>query len=452
MAAEADKLAWQLSEDSGGARLVLGIPETDAIQVTGVCAASTGPTSSKLTFSADIGSLSNGKETLLRFSGDGIEHNIKGHVQRAEGEAGLTGVAANLEHSDALWTMLEKVKALEYVVPGHKSSDLPLETGRANIQKFVAACRAYAAKAGPQETGPQEKGAADASAEKDAFNSAKELGTADAWNAFLSNYPKGFRADLARAYLKKLEDGEDTAKAAPAKLETVTATERACRDRSKLRSESSDGPARIKFRNVSGMYRSIMWIDFDGTTKDYGGLNAGEELVVETFVTHPWMVATGPGDCIQIFMPGAGEADVKLLRASVDDGPKKTEPAKSKPVTTKKSPLDYARENCKETGGYWTGKTCKASKNAKVGKCKPGYVWSSEAGACQWDGGPPKKANPQQQQGAGEQIQQLIQGIQNAGKQSKCKAPRTWDAASQTCDCPGDSVFKGGKCIKENVP
>ena len=39
---------------------------------------------------------------------------------------------------------------------------------------------------------------------KDAFEAAKELGTVDAWNAFLASYPKGFLADLARAYLKKL--------------------------------------------------------------------------------------------------------------------------------------------------------------------------------------------------------------------------------------------------------
>ena len=41
--------------------------------------------------------------------------------------------------------------------------------------------------------------------EKDAFEAAKELGTVDAWNAFLASYATGFHADLARAYLKKLE-------------------------------------------------------------------------------------------------------------------------------------------------------------------------------------------------------------------------------------------------------
>ena len=48
-----------------------------------------------------------------------------------------------------------------------------------------------------------------------------------------------------------------------------------------------------------------------------------------------------------------------------------------------------ARASCAETGGYWTGKTCKAYKGSKPGKCKKGYVWSEDAGACQYDGGGP---------------------------------------------------------------
>ena len=39
-----------------------------------------------------------------------------------------------------------------------------------------------------------------------AFDAAKELGTVEAWDAFLANYPKGFHADLARAYVKKLAE------------------------------------------------------------------------------------------------------------------------------------------------------------------------------------------------------------------------------------------------------
>ncbi len=40
--------------------------------------------------------------------------------------------------------------------------------------------------------------------EKEAFEAAKALGTVEAWDAFLSNYPTGFHADLARAYVKQL--------------------------------------------------------------------------------------------------------------------------------------------------------------------------------------------------------------------------------------------------------
>ena len=42
--------------------------------------------------------------------------------------------------------------------------------------------------------------------EKEAFDEAKNLGTVEAWDAFLSNYPTGFHADLARAYVKKLTE------------------------------------------------------------------------------------------------------------------------------------------------------------------------------------------------------------------------------------------------------
>jgi hypothetical protein len=42
---------------------------------------------------------------------------------------------------------------------------------------------------------------------KEAFEAAKELGTVEAWEAFLKSFPTGFYADLARAYLKKLSEG-----------------------------------------------------------------------------------------------------------------------------------------------------------------------------------------------------------------------------------------------------
>ena len=60
--------------------------------------------------------------------------------------------------------------------------------------------------------------------EKEAYEAAKELGTIEAWEAFLENFPKGFRADLARAYVKRL--GSEDAPVAverPAPAETPVA-------------------------------------------------------------------------------------------------------------------------------------------------------------------------------------------------------------------------------------
>jgi hypothetical protein len=58
---------------------------------------------------------------------------------------------------------------------------------------------------------------AQAASEKEAFEGAKELGTLEAWEAFLNSFPKGFRADLARAYVRRL--GNET-KATPAPAPT----------------------------------------------------------------------------------------------------------------------------------------------------------------------------------------------------------------------------------------
>ena len=48
---------------------------------------------------------------------------------------------------------------------------------------------------------------AETSARED-FEAAKELGTPEAWNAFLVNFPSGFYADLARAYLENSGGGQ----------------------------------------------------------------------------------------------------------------------------------------------------------------------------------------------------------------------------------------------------
>lgn len=73
--------------------------------------------------------------------------------------------------------------------------------GVAMITLLAAPCSAL-------ENGPPAQAVQPSEASvKEAFEAAKELGTLEAWDAFLANYPTGFRADLARAYIKKLDAG-----------------------------------------------------------------------------------------------------------------------------------------------------------------------------------------------------------------------------------------------------
>lgn len=56
---------------------------------------------------------------------------------------------------------------------------------------------------------------AEAVSEKEAFDLAKDVGTVSGWDAFLKSFPTGFRADLARSYIKKI-------KSAPPKPDVAT--------------------------------------------------------------------------------------------------------------------------------------------------------------------------------------------------------------------------------------
>jgi hypothetical protein len=162
--------------------------------------------------------------------------------------------------------------------------------------------------------------------------------------------------------------------------------ELACSEVKSLRSEHSKEPTKITFVNKSGMYRAIMWIDFEGNLKDYGGVNDGDQVTLETFRTHPWMIATGPGDCLQIFMPAAEPGSVDLVRLAADDGPQKSkEPDKPKKRAAEDKPLKCG-ENYKLKNGECVllqncGKNAYRSPEGDC-YCKKGYQMVN--GKCVW--------------------------------------------------------------------
>jgi hypothetical protein len=362
-AAAADGMEWQFfqTNDPGntGTRLIYGVPETDNIQVSGACvhSSSVGANFSIVTFGADIGDLESGKDTELRMSGGGFDHVLKGKIIRAAGEEGLNGVELDIGNDDPLWRAFAEKDSLDYLVPGYKAASLDFTRGRDKIQQFVKACETFADATPPAESAAGTGG----DAEKEAFENAKDLGTIEAWEAFIANYPSGFHADLARAYIKKLGSSEPAAAPAPPSAETPSAASEptpdpSCKERTKLHSKNTDTKTKITFINRSGGTRGILWLDFNGQPKDYANLQNGEEAEFDTFMTHPWMITDGPGNCLQIVMPHPGARVVELT------GGQSVKPAKK--VTTKKS-------GCAKGQITVDGKCM--SKQKAVGYCGPGY-------------------------------------------------------------------------------
>ena len=141
-----DGMKWQFSEandpDNKGrmtARLIYGVPETDAIQVSGVCEARSGSglQASSLMLGSDIGALDDGKEVDVHFSGGGFDRTLKGVVRQPTSEEGLSGVVLEVDNDDPLWRALTEGQALDYALPGLQPATLPADGGEDAIEQFI---------------------------------------------------------------------------------------------------------------------------------------------------------------------------------------------------------------------------------------------------------------------------------------------------------------------------
>ena len=90
---------------------------------------------------------------------------------------------------------------VDYLVPGFRAASLDLTRGRDKIHQFVRACETFGDASPPVESAAAGSGG---DAEKEAFNSAKESSARSTPASLYLYYPTGFRADLARAYMKQL--------------------------------------------------------------------------------------------------------------------------------------------------------------------------------------------------------------------------------------------------------
>ncbi|MGR3709469.1 MAG: VHL beta domain-containing protein [Alterinioella nitratireducens] len=64
---------------------------------------------------------------------------------------------------------------------------------------------------------------------------------------------------------------------------------------------------RITFTNGTDGSRGLIWMDYTGSPVEIGSLNPGEAITIDTYLTHPWMITDGPGNCLEAMLPQAGQ-------------------------------------------------------------------------------------------------------------------------------------------------
>lgn len=86
-------------------------------------------------------------------------------------------------------------------------------------------------------------------------------------------------------------------------------------------SRNSNTQVRVKFVNHTNAFRTLMWIDFKGRPKQYAALNPGQSYSVDTFLSHPWMITDGPGNCLEMFMPSRRNKVFNITAPNRNFGP-----------------------------------------------------------------------------------------------------------------------------------
>lgn len=229
-AAAQSGLEWSFAEttDAGNdrrltARLKSTVAATERVELVGTCRSwpKSDTDTADLIVALEVGDQKTGEAVKVRFSGGGRETTIDGDVAGTDTADGITGGAVVRPAHDAeLWEMLTTLDTVNIAVPGYVGTTLDLASGRERIKLFRIACRTYAEAEEEPETAnerettstsaydpiePAKEAIEDAKTERGAFAEAKSRQTIDAWNEFLKRFPDGFRADLARAYVRRLE-------------------------------------------------------------------------------------------------------------------------------------------------------------------------------------------------------------------------------------------------------
>jgi Bacterial SH3 domain len=207
------------------------------------------------------------------------------------------------------------------------------------------------------------------SAEKQAFDAAKDLGTVEAWDAFLSNYSSGFHADLARAYVKKL--GQEPAVQAP----------------SPQSAPSFVDPVPNTYPAAAGSWGGVVR---DGPGQNYRKVDSLQEGDPVTLLGpadvvengYPWFRITYPGG-------GSGYQWGGILCST---GAERPDLFKTCTTGAQRQDRDASLpQRCRDNGGEWDGDQCRPKGNGdklkkkaadKKRTCGSGQFYDNQKGRC----------------------------------------------------------------------
>lgn len=204
-------MAWQVYKNTDDtpsvASLSFGVPETDDLQFQATCK---GADPIVMEIAADVSGLREGERVDVVFTGDAYDQSLQAHVSGRLAEIGITGVTIDTQPSDPIWGAMSELDEIKYAIGGKPSGPLSLDGASGKIEDFLKTCKTYAAEAASSEAAAKAESGPGIS-EKEAYEEAKDVGTVEAWEAFVKNFPSGFRADLARARISRLSDKADPA-------------------------------------------------------------------------------------------------------------------------------------------------------------------------------------------------------------------------------------------------
>jgi von Hippel-Lindau disease tumor supressor len=79
-----------------------------------------------------------------------------------------------------------------------------------------------------------------------------------------------------------------------------------------MRSINGDFSTSVKFINNSLITVKVYWLDYDGNRKFYKSLQAGEQYIQQTYLTHPWLITDTRNNSLYLFFPDAQARTVDI--------------------------------------------------------------------------------------------------------------------------------------------